>query len=635
MFSIVPVILFVLVFLIFQKRQVTVCWRSSFLSASIIWGVLLTAITEFLSLFRLLDFRNILALWMLSVIVALVFLIRMGGGAKTIDLKLDLSRFSRSELILLSGIVLIIVIVGVIGFLSPPNNFDSMTYHMSRVVHWIQDKSVDFYPTHIDRQLHQNPWAEYAVAHFQILQGSDRFANLVQWFSMVGATLGVSLLAKKLGADVRGQVLSSVVSVTIPMGILQGSSSQNDYVVSFWLVCLTYFAFLLRENGKFINSFAVGVSLGLAILTKATAYIYAFPIMVWVGLSLIKRYHIRGFQLLVLAAITTVAINMGHYSRNYNLYGDPLGPNQEEGDFKYSNDVFSVSSITSNVIRNMGLHLGTPFDGVNHLLEEKIVQLHEAIGIDINDTRTTWPGTNFKIVRTSLKEDWAGNPLHLISILVSILILILIHGKKTDIFNYFVFLISAFLLFSIYLKWQPWHSRLHLPLFVLWSPLIGFSFSQIKYRWLGNLYCVVLLLGAIPYLIYNEARPLMGQESILVNSRANLYFTNEPALAKSYIRSMQYLSSTSCSDIGLILGSNDWEYPFWALLAQDGKRSVRIEHVDVTNISQVKYKEYPFNTFIPCAIIVVNSNPPEDIQVGLNTYSQRRFFDPVSIYKQK
>jgi 4-amino-4-deoxy-L-arabinose transferase-like glycosyltransferase len=635
MLSLVPIILFILLFLIFQKKQVIACWRSSFLSASITWGILLTAMTEVLSLFRSLAFWSILALWVLSAMGASFFLFRMTGNTKTIDLKLYLSSFSRFELVLLGGVVLILFTVGVIGLLSPPNNLDSMTYHMSRVVHWIQNKSVGFYPTHILRQLYQDPLAEYAITHFQILSGSDRFANLIQWFSMVGATLGASLLAKKLGADVRGQVLSSVISVTIPMGILQGSSTQNDYLLSFWLVCLTCFAFFLRENGKLINSLAMGISLGLAILTKATAYIYALPIMIWVGLSLIRRYQIKGVQLLALAAITTVVINIGHYSRNYNLYGNPLGPDQEEGGFKYSNDVFSPASMTSNVIRNIGLHIGTPFDGVNSLLEERIDQLHKVIGMDINDTRTTWQGTKFKIIRPLLREDWAGNSLHLISIFASIFILIFIHHKKWDIFNYTTCLIGGFLLFSLYLKWQPWHSRLHLPLFILWSPLIGFSLSQIKHRWFGNLYCVVFLLGATPYLLYNDARPLIGQQSILVKSRTNLYFANDPALARPYIRSVRLLSKASCSDIGLILGSDDWEYPFWALMAQDGKRTVRFEHVNVTNISQVKYKEYPFNTFIPCAVIVVSKDPPEDIRVGLNTYSQRQFFDPISIYKQK
>jgi hypothetical protein len=92
---------------------------------------------------------------------------------------------------LLLSIGLIFVLTGLIAIVSPANTWDSMTYHMSRVVHWIQNQGLAHYPTSILRQLHQNPWAEIAILHFQILSNGDRFANLIQWLSMIGASMGV------------------------------------------------------------------------------------------------------------------------------------------------------------------------------------------------------------------------------------------------------------------------------------------------------------------------------------------------------------------------------------------------------------------------------------------------------------
>ena len=153
-----------------------------------------------------------------------------------------------------------------------------MGYHMSRVMHWIQQGTVAHYPTHNLKQLYQNPGSEFAITQFQLLSGGDYFANSVQWGSMVMSLVGVSLIARQLGCDRRGQLLAVVLCATIPMGILQAASTQNDYVLSLWLVCFTYFSLLIVQAGVTRSTaIYIGASLGLVILSKGTGYIYAFP----------------------------------------------------------------------------------------------------------------------------------------------------------------------------------------------------------------------------------------------------------------------------------------------------------------------------------------------------------------------
>ena len=60
------------------------------------------------------------------------------------------------------------------------------------MAHWVQDRSVAFYPTHITHQLYYPPWAEYAMLQLLLLGWDERLANLVQWFSMVGSLVGGS-----------------------------------------------------------------------------------------------------------------------------------------------------------------------------------------------------------------------------------------------------------------------------------------------------------------------------------------------------------------------------------------------------------------------------------------------------------
>jgi hypothetical protein len=389
---------------------------------------------------------------------------------------------------------------------------------------------------------------------------------------------------------------------------------------------------LLKTDGNRLYAFATGAALGLALLAKATAYLYAFPFMAWVGLSLIKSRRAKGLVLVILVAVTAGVINAGHYTRNYELYGSPLGPGQEGGRFRYQNDAFTISSVASNVVRNVALQAGTPFKSVNAVVESGVYQLHRVIGIDANDPRTTWGGMDFHVARLSGHEDLAGNPLHLALILACIPILFLQRRNKRDALYYSLCLLTAFLLFSVVLKWQPWHSRLQLPLFVLWAGVIGLLLSEIRYRRLANVIAVVLLAAAVPWVVHNSSRPLIGDNSIITTPRPEQYFANRPSLYEPYDRAARFLSSTQCPDIGLVLGGDDWEYPFWTLLDDYERHPFRIEHVNVRNISMTESRKSPFQTFVPCAVIVVAGDQTNTLQVGKTSYLRASFTDPVGVF---
>jgi len=95
-------------------------------------------------------------------------------------------------------------------------------------MHWAQNASVSHYPTANLRQLQFGPAAEYILLHLQVLSDSDRWANLVQWLAMVGSVALASLLARHWGAGRSGEWLAGILVATLPMGILQSSTTQND-----------------------------------------------------------------------------------------------------------------------------------------------------------------------------------------------------------------------------------------------------------------------------------------------------------------------------------------------------------------------------------------------------------------------
>lgn len=631
MLAILPFLSLILLSIIFGQRYR--CWRKAILSAFVIVGVFIVATTEILSLVYWFNFVAVLLAWSLFNLCLVITIVRQKYyrgiitelTKKVYLLPKQLSWFLAS---LLLGIIAITAIVGVIAVVAPPNTWDSMTYHMSRVVHWIQNRSVAHYPTYNLPQLFHPPFAEFGITHLQILSKSDRLANLVQWFSAVGSAFGVSLIAKELNANQRGQIFAAVFAATIPMGILQASSTQNDYMVTFWLVCLAYYILLSFKTQEKVYIFSfIGASFGLGILTKSSAYLYGFPFMVWFSLVQLWRYRWRwhAWQTIGFTTAIAVILNVGHYWRNFDLFNSFLGtPKNFAGAYKI--EVISLPTFLSNVLRNLGLHLDiirtlklekfiTPITGIGNKL---ILIFHDFIGVDMFDPRTT--ATSYSgIPGISFDENVAGNPLHLFIILSVIFYFLLRKKLRGDraLLIYQLVTIACFLMLCLMLKIQGYHSRHHLAIFMFYAPVVGIILSHIPVQKLANAIAILLIVASLPWVLQNKFRPIAAEANIFNLSRIEQYFINRPQLQEPYVQAANTILSTECKNIGLSLGEGTsvgneyWEYPFWVLLKND-RPEIYLENVNAQNISLSKAEQYPHKNFIPCAIIAVrNRNVPQ------------------------
>ncbi len=629
--------------------------RVASLSAALVWGVLIALSTEALSLGHWLTYRSVVITWIsVDVLLALgcLWSISHGHLTKQSRPRLSLSPFERMTV---GSILFIVAMLGTIAIVAAPNNWDSMTYHLGRVMHWIQNRSTDFYPTSILRQLYMKPWAEYAILHFQLLSGGDRFANLGQWLAMVGSISGVTLIAKELGANRTGQIFAAAVCATIPMGIMESSSTQNDYVVAFWMVCLVYYVVSIAGNGSVVSRpslssavteqrqhadgalasvgrrslhpLQVGASVGLAFLTKGTAYIYSVPFLAWYAAMGLRRRGWLVWQPWVIVGGIVLVLNIGHEIRNVQVFGRPLA----SGDDPIANAWFTPQAFFSNAVRNLALHTGIG------RFESTVRGMHEMLGIDVNDPRTTVD--EFAIPKLLdlyqvLHEDYAGNPLHLVLILAATGALLLRRSGRANrtVLSYVVALISAFVLFCVLLRWAPHHSRIQLSMFVLSSPLAGLVLSRMS-RFKAHAIISILIVGSLPWVFLNRNRPLLFEvlrvkgfvlksdfTNIFNTDRTTQMFRNRPELKDAYVGAASLLAARNCDRIGLSIGSDDWEYPLWKLLHIGSGSSYRVEHVDLKNVSRKKEDL----SFVPCAVVYMeNPAGPKEVPNQWVTHGMR------------
>jgi hypothetical protein len=604
---ILPLCCFLLVVLTLARRwnelTPSTRWRESLLASAIVWGVVLTAITETLSYLELLALPWIAASWAVASGAALLAGLWCRDPIPRLP---NPNHAPRLMLLSLGGVAVMAAVIGTIAVLSPPNGWDAMSYHMPRVMYWIQNGSVAHFPTHVTRQVSMNPWAEFAITHVHLLSGGDLLVNLVQWFAMLLSLIAVSLIAQDLGATSRGQLFAVVVAATIPLGILQASSAQNDYVVTVWLLCFVHYTLVTLKRGVATGrALLIGASLGLAILTKGTTYLFAAPFVLWYPVVLVKRPHFSCWRPLLLVPLVILLLNGPYWTRNYEVFGEPLG-----GHPAVKNTLFTAPALASGVIRNVSLHLGTPNDGVNAFLNEAILLAHDRLGISPVDFRTTWPLEAFRLPRWTTSEYSASNVTTLAMFSVAIVLCFALRRFRNDryLVIYLISITGAFLVFSCMLRFYVTSGRLHLPLFVLSAPFIGRVFDELLRPRLVALLGTILVVSSYPWLLSSSFRPVMGDSNIFSVGRDDLYFFRMRGFREQIYEGVDALQELGCERLGLIVGPEFWEYPLH-VLASDRSETFRIAHVDVQNVTS---RARPLRDFQPCAILALGTGELRD-----------------------
>ena len=193
-----------------------------------------------------------------------------------------------------------------IGTQIAPNNWDSMTYHLSRIAYWMQYKRIGDYPGATVRQLGSLPNGEILQAFFILPLKTDTFAFAAQWLSLIGLGLCTYLGARLITRNRSAAILAGCAFCFLPQPLLQSTSTQNDLICAFFVLAGVVFSLrgILRTHS---SELLIGaISLAIAIGTKGTAW-FAVPGLALAVVFLLFRGSATPRQIVSLTGLTAIA----------------------------------------------------------------------------------------------------------------------------------------------------------------------------------------------------------------------------------------------------------------------------------------------------------------------------------------
>lgn len=626
LFSLIPIFSWLLlVILIFTQSTVQGPFtklRIAMLVSCIIHGLIVAIITEGLNAYSAITFPALLIVWLIILLalsgICLYKHIRIQDTKVILTTITSFRRFGWMAWLI--GAVLLVSLF--LALIFPPNNYDSMTYHMARVAHWMQNKSIAHYQTHVLRQLVYQPFAEWSILHFQVLTRGDVLANSVQLFYFANCISAISLITKELGGSGKQQLLTAFFAALIPMALIESNTTQNDLVAAFFILAFGYFTMRIAKRLTVGLVMLAGISMGLAFLTKGTSYIYALPFCGWYLIFLIKDYRlpvkkVLGKALLFcLIPLTALLLNVGFFYRNIFLNESALGnSNKDTG-----NQGMVPKQLAFVAVKNIMNHLPT-----TGKMKEALTQKAISAGIDIDDSKYNFVPTRYMREGIFYHEDYMQNFIYVILILLTSIFFLFKKELYNSRISYYVLFVctiaSMVFLFTLLLKWQPWSNRLQITLFLLYCSFLGTEIAKLN-KWIQAAFIIPVLIFSYGALFTSSNHPFPFSKRIYNAPLESSLIPNVAKELKVYLKDKPY------TKLGLYIGADSWDYPYYRYLSLQNDKPRTIKHVFVNNESSLY-----LDNFVPEAIISLETSRDKYTINGIDYNRTVVFQESMAIFE--
>lgn len=572
-----------------------------------LWNLLLLFGMEILSVFSLVDKLSVIIFWSFIDIILVIILIKK----KTLSVICLIKQIGKQIRVSFTPLTIVLMLIGLItlyfSLVTPTNNWDSMTYHMPRIMHWAQNRSIAHYASNSVRQITSPILSELVNLNVYILcNKNDILLNLLQWSAYITCTIYVRGICIRLGCKKLLGDLAGMMFMTLPIAFAETMTTQNDLFAAMWLLIFVYLLLDLFEceHLLFKEHWHICVILGMCIalgyLTKPSVMFGMAIFLLGLLICVIKRKDalLNILKLMSCALCTLVTIVLPELLRNwfsFNAFTDPIaGPKQLVGtlDIRYLFICF-----LKNFVHNIPNRY---FPKIEAFISHCVYYIAYLLKVDINARSISEGGREFFIYEyNTYHHDFAVNPVIWWSVLICVIYLLVSYRKvklgKLQLI-YIIGSILSFSIFCVFLRWERFVTRYMIGYLALLCPVVviilNASIGQVRqkrqksYALIGVLFFVSLVeLYHVTDFHLNNSKYMDGNRNIE-------YFHNyDEGRYTAFNDVVQYLEENNYTTVGIITSEDAYEYPLWAMLSD---KSIIMKHIAVENITG-KYEDVNFS----------------------------------------
>lgn len=518
----------------------------------------LVLLTEVLSIFSAWSSGPLIALQVISVVPVAFFAVRAEPGrpklpARPAWLSLrggwELVRSHPVEFLTFAIVGILLLVQLVLAWRVPPNNYDSMTYHLTRILFWLQDDSVRQFANATERQATFPVNAEIIQGWTMMLSGGERFIQLVQWTAQLGLIAFVFAAAKDFGYRRMHAGVAACAMLAMPIMVAQATSAQNDLIVGFFAAGAALF--LLRglrgDNSAYV---VAAIAAGLVVGTKSSGPL----IITALGIGALV-YCGRDWRKLVRPAVLLIAgiILLGSFNFVQNIAerGSVLG-----SDIGDKDRISKPCQIPSNALQFgwysvaslPGFHLGA----LETFAERRMNGLPSRTALRLGCT-----DHGPLLVNHEAKEDRVSGGLPLLLLILPAVLLALFRRRSREEFALAVAASSLVGLYVVLLLFNVWAGRFMLVPAVMAAPLV----ARLAVRsWARAVTLAMVLVPMMTMTLSNATKPVYNGGSVGVLSLP--YVTQRtipnPGEAGAFTAVEQHVPPNG--RLGIIGNEDSWEY---------------------------------------------------------------------------